>query len=91
MMDFYDQILWSYENNNFSNEISELAFLKIMINLMNEYNYPNGEIKNYLIFLLNLMVIEEPDRFNTIGKAVNALTSHEQKLYLEILSQEFLS
>ena len=91
MMDFYDQILWSYENNNFSNEISELAFLKIMINLMNEYNYPNGEIKNYLIFLLNLMVIEEPDRFNTIGKAVNALTSYEHKKYLKLLSQEFLS
>ena len=90
-MDFYDQILWFYENNSFSNEKSELTFLKVIINLMNEYNYPDEEIKNHLIFLLNLMVIEVPDRFNNIGKAVNALTSHEHKLYLEILSQEFKS
>ena len=91
MMDFYDEILWVYESNNFSKEISEFAFLKIIINLMKEHNYSHEEIKNYLILLLNLMVIEVPDRFNNIGKPVNALTSYEHKLYLKVISQEFLS
>ncbi len=91
MMDFYDEILIFYESNNNSKEISEFAFLKIIINIMNERNYYHEEIENYLIFLLNLMVVEEPDRFNNIGKPVNALTSYEHKLYLKILSQELLN
>ena len=90
-MDFYDEILDFYENNSYSKELSEFAFLKFIINIMNEYNYCHEEIKNYLILLLNLVIIEVPDRFNNIGKSINALTSYEHKEYQKILSYELLS
>ena len=90
-LDFYDEILDFYENKTEnSQENSEFWVLNYLINVMNEYNYNDKEIKNCLILLLNLLVIDSPDRFNNIGKSANSLIGIENKFLLEILFREFI-
>ena len=57
--------------------------------MMNTYKNNNLEITNGLILLLNLFLIDSPDRFNKIGKLGKNLSKIERDLIHEYLLYEF--
>ena len=92
-MDCFDEILEFYNHNvNRAKSFSELWSVTYMIKLMNEFsiNHNNSKAKNCLLFLLNLLLIENPDHLHKKGKQIKDLTKKEVKLLLKSLKSEFI-
>ncbi|MFX1322736.1 MAG: hypothetical protein ACFFAQ_13950 [Promethearchaeota archaeon] len=93
-MDCFDEILDFYNHNiNRSKSFSELWTVTYMIKLMNEFsiNHNNSKAKNCLLFLLNLLMIDNPDHLHKKGKKIKDLTKKELKVLLKSLKSEFIS
>jgi len=60
-----------------------------IIKMMSVYKNNNLEITNGLILLLNLLMIDSPDRFNKIGKSSKNLSKIERDVLRDYLLYEF--
>jgi hypothetical protein len=89
-MDYFDEILEFYDTNTRCTEISpEIWINSFIIKVMNTYEQDQLLIKNGLIMLLNLLMIDTPDRYNKIGKSNRKLYEEERQKFIEILKYEF--
>ncbi len=89
-MDYVDEVLEFYDYNSLCTEISaEMWMNNYIIKMMNVYKNNNLEITNGLILLLNLLIIDSPDRFNKIGKSSKNLSKIEREVLRDYLLYEF--
>ena len=90
-MDYFDEILEFYDLNTRCTEISpELWINSFIIRVMNNNEQDQLIIKNGLILLLNLLMIDAPDRFNKIGKSYKNLSKIERETLHEYLLYEIV-
>ena len=88
-MDYVDEVLEFYDYNSLCTEISAERWMNnYIIKMMNTYKNDNLEITNGLILLLNLLIIDSPDRFNKIGKSSKNLSKIERETLHEYLLYE---
>jgi len=89
-MDYVNEVLEFYDYNSLCTEISaEMWMNNYIIKMMNVYKNNNLEITNGLILLLNLLMIDSPDRFNKIGKSSKNLSKIEREVLRDYLLYEF--
>ena len=93
-MDCYDEILSIYNSNKTISDLSiehwvNYYYIKLMRSYLKDRNILY--IKNCLILLLNLFVIEPPDFYFNIGKTIDELTKVEEVKFLELMKSEFLN
>ena len=89
-MDCVDEVLEFHDYNSLCTEISaEMWMNNYIIKMMSVYKNDNLEITNGLILLLNLLMIDSPDRFNKIGKSGKNLSKIEREVLRNYLLYEF--
>ncbi len=92
-MDNYDEILEFYNNNlNSSNLSKELWINRFLIKLTKSRlrNHDYLTIKNSLILLLNLFMIDTPDCYYNKGKKFEQLTENEKQIICCLLKSELI-
>lgn len=91
-MDIYDEILKLFDEQELKSEINLISILIILIRI-SRYNFKiisKGNYLNYLILILNLLMVNIPDYCHSKGKAIKMLNLPEYKIFMEELRREFL-
>lgn len=71
-MDIYDEILKLFDEQELKREINLISILKILIRI-SRYNFEaisKDDYLNYLILILNLLMVNIPDYCHNKGKAI---------------------
>ena len=88
----YDEILAFYYESARSPESTNLWTSRFLVKLASSgfksANFSQDQVKNCIIFLLNLFYNDNPDEYHGRGKALEELNDKEKKVLFSLLKSE---